>query len=128
MKKQMFVLLSFLFTIALVAGCEPMGGKEKVSITEVAVPTAEGIRVARDTRVSGTTASGKSNTARVVVENFILLEQTPVLIFDNTLQWSGLGKANRSEAALKRFDQLGIGRKLIRPFDIRIYTSRSPSV
>jgi len=71
---------------------------------------------------SGTTGSGKSNTARSVVENFILLEQTPVLIFDNTRQWSGMGMVNRSADALKRFDQLGIGRELIRPFDIRIYT------
>lgn len=71
--------------------------------------------------ISGTTQYGKSYLGRVLVENE-LIEGTDVLILDPTRQWGGLGKAASDNKVLSRFDTVGIGRKYIRGFDIKIYT------
>ena len=70
--------------------------------------------------ISGTTRSGKSYLARVIVENS-LLEGVNVIILDPTMQWSGLIRPVIEENVFKRFDQLEIGREHARNFDAKIY-------
>jgi hypothetical protein len=70
--------------------------------------------------ISGTTGSGKSYLARVMVENAIL-EGVNVVLFDTTRQWCGIVSPAKGKI-LRRFDKLKIDRRKATGFPARVYT------
>lgn len=72
--------------------------------------------------LSGTTGSGKTYTARVLVENAIL-KGVNVVVLDTTRQWCGLAKP--ASGTKKRLKKLGVDRDLPTGFPADIYTPNS---
>ncbi|MCX5769262.1 MAG: DUF853 family protein [Candidatus Hydrogenedentes bacterium] len=69
---------------------------------------------------SGTTRVGKTCTARVIVENF-LLRKVKVIIIDPTRQWCGISRPTGDEMMLQRLEHFGIGRKNASGFPVRLF-------
>jgi len=69
--------------------------------------------------ISGTTGSGKTFLARVLVENAIA-EGVNVVVLDRTRQWTGLIKPAKSEESSARFKALGLKEPFFTGFPAKV--------
>jgi hypothetical protein len=70
--------------------------------------------------VSGTTTGGKSNTGRVIGENYVM-DGCRLVAVDPTRQWCGFGLPCDKEGVLKRYDEIGINKENTTGFAVKIY-------
>ncbi|MBI1973981.1 ATP-binding protein [Candidatus Micrarchaeota archaeon] len=82
------------------------------------VPVFVGIQL-KNAYVSGTTRSGKSYLARVLVEG-ALVEAAVVVVLDPTGQWTGIVEPSTDPEVLARYDAFRFDPRLARGFDIQI--------
>ena len=77
--------------------------------------------------VAGSTGSGKSVSASVIVEE-ILLRKIPVVVFDPTSQWTGFVKQCTDSNLLKYYAEFGLKEDEARSFKGLIYNVTTPNI
>jgi hypothetical protein len=77
--------------------------------------------------VAGSTGSGKSVSASIMVEE-ILLRKIPVVVFDPTSQWTGFVKQCRDENLLKYYKEFGLKEEDSKSFKGLIYNVTDPNI
>ena len=77
--------------------------------------------------VSGSTGSGKSVTASVIVEE-ALLKKRSVVVFDPTSQWTGFVKQCKDKNILKMYKEFNMSEDESKPFRGLIYNVEKPDV
>ncbi len=75
--------------------------------------------------IAGSTGSGKSVTASVMVEQF-LLANIPVLVFDPTCQWTGFVKRCQDKNILEKYQKFGLTEQDAQAFKGLIYNVKDP--
>jgi hypothetical protein len=77
--------------------------------------------------VAGSTGSGKSVTASVIVES-VLEKKIPVIIFDPTAQWTGFVKQCKDKNILKYYAEFGFSEDSARSYKGLIYNVYDPYI
>ncbi|MCF7860615.1 DUF87 domain-containing protein [Candidatus Woesearchaeota archaeon] len=77
--------------------------------------------------VAGSTGSGKSVSASVIVEE-VLEKKVPVIIFDPTSQWTGFVRPCKDKNLLKYYPKFSLTDDDSRPYKGLIYDVKSPDV
>ena len=77
--------------------------------------------------VAGSTGSGKSVTASVIVEEVLKLN-IPVIIFDPTSQWTGFVKQLKDPDIMKHYREFGLKPEDARSFRGLIYSVKDPNI
>jgi hypothetical protein len=77
--------------------------------------------------IAGSTGSGKSVSASVIVEE-ALEKKIPVVVFDPTAQWTGFVKACEDQNLLKYYKQFGMDERYVKPYKGMIFEITDPHV
>jgi hypothetical protein len=77
--------------------------------------------------IAGSTGSGKSVSASVIVEE-ALDKKIPVVVFDPTAQWTGFVKQCEDENLLKYYGQFGMDERYTKPYKGMIMEMTDPHI